>query len=283
MPKKLYWSGTMFPDGDFPIAHAEDIRYSDGKSVKQAIDDVEKEPGPQGPQGEPGPQGPPGKDGISPSLPNFSAKAGTNINVVGTPSVTYSNGVFTFDYVKGQKGDSATVTLDAIVSALGIMPEINKNLFYLADTTKTVNGVTYTINDGIITFSGTCTANTDHYIAQYPYISSAANVNNYVFDYETIFSYSKPSSSIAIPIRYQYVRSGTSTISYIDQTSINSDNITISAGTRIGGIYFQLKSGTNYNGLVLKPMIRRSTITDATFARYTMSLADISKRLMQYT
>lgn len=35
----------------------------------------------------------------------IKVSAGSNINSVGTPSVSYSNGTFTFNYMKGSKGD----------------------------------------------------------------------------------------------------------------------------------------------------------------------------------
>lgn len=38
-------------------------------------------------------------------LTRFSAAAGENINAVGTPTVTYNDGTFTFNYLKGAKGD----------------------------------------------------------------------------------------------------------------------------------------------------------------------------------
>lgn len=38
------------------------------------------------------------------SLPTFTATGGTNIGSVGTPSVSYSNGTFTFNYLKGATG-----------------------------------------------------------------------------------------------------------------------------------------------------------------------------------
>ncbi len=43
-------------------------------------------------------------DDITNAVSNISVAAGTNINSVGTPSVTYSNGKFTFDYLKGETG-----------------------------------------------------------------------------------------------------------------------------------------------------------------------------------
>lgn len=38
-------------------------------------------------------------------LARFSAAAGANINAVGTPTVTYNDGTFTFNYLKGEKGE----------------------------------------------------------------------------------------------------------------------------------------------------------------------------------
>ena len=58
--------------------------------------------GPQGPKGDTGPQGPKGETG---GIPSIKAAAGAHINTPGTPTVTINGATFTFDYLKGEKGE----------------------------------------------------------------------------------------------------------------------------------------------------------------------------------
>lgn len=83
--------------------------------------------GPQGATGATGPQGPAG------TTPIIKATAGSNIGSVGTPSVTASTSgtttTFTFNYLKGAKGDpgvNATTTAVATQSTNGLMSSADK-------------------------------------------------------------------------------------------------------------------------------------------------------------
>lgn len=83
-----------------------------------------------------------GTAGTTPTLPTFSAEAGTNIGSVGTPSVSYNNGKFTFNYLKGAKGDkgdpgtNATTTAVVSTSANGLAPKVtDTNKFLKGDGT----------------------------------------------------------------------------------------------------------------------------------------------------
>ncbi len=58
--------------------------------------------GPQGPKGDTGAQGPKGETG---GIPSIKAAAGAHINTPGTPTVTINGATFTFDYLKGEKGE----------------------------------------------------------------------------------------------------------------------------------------------------------------------------------
>lgn len=58
--------------------------------------------GPQGPKGDTGAQGPKGETG---GIPSIKVAAGAHINTPGTPTVTINGATFTFDYLKGEKGE----------------------------------------------------------------------------------------------------------------------------------------------------------------------------------
>ena len=58
--------------------------------------------GAQGPKGDTGAQGPKGETG---GIPSIKAAAGAHINTPGTPTVTINGATFTFDYLKGEKGE----------------------------------------------------------------------------------------------------------------------------------------------------------------------------------
>ena len=84
----------------------------------------------KGAKGTDGTNGENGKDGVTPTI---KAKTGTNINTVGTPSVTATTEgtttTFTFDYLKGAKGDpgvNATTTATATTTTNGLMSSTDK-------------------------------------------------------------------------------------------------------------------------------------------------------------
>lgn len=83
---------------------------------------------------------------ISIDLSSIRAQAGDNINEIGNPSVTYSNGAFIFNYLKGErglKGDNGTDGINGKDGANGI------------SCTHQWNGTTLTITSA----SGTSSAN----------------------------------------------------------------------------------------------------------------------------
>ena len=72
--------------------------------------------GAQGPKGETGAQGPKGETG---GIPSIKAAAGAHINTPGTPTVTINGATFTFDYLKGEKGEKGDTGAQGIQGPKG--------------------------------------------------------------------------------------------------------------------------------------------------------------------
>lgn len=97
-----------------------------------------------GSKGSTGDTGPKGDTGATPTI---KVAAGSNINTVGTPTVTASTSgtttTFTFNYLKGATGANATTTAVATTSANGLMSS--------SDKTK-LNGIATGANKTSISF-----------------------------------------------------------------------------------------------------------------------------------
>lgn len=125
-----------------------------------------------------------------------------------------------------------------------------KNILQNVGTSKTESGITFTVNeDGTVNVNGTATAETNLEVYGGLVLPSGSYILN------------------GCP-------SGGSTSTYrIFATNFGSDTgsgLTINAdGTTSTIIRINIKSGTAINNLVFKPMIRLSSVTDATFAPYS--------------
>lgn len=133
-----------------------------------------------------------------------------------------------------------------------------------AGSTYSSNGVTMTHNDnGTLSFAGTATANSYFYI------------NTYTADHSKDFQYAPGnyilSSEIigAIAGEYRFQMSvhnnGTLIRTYVDTGA--GVAVTINAG-ETEAVYLYVPSGKNMDGVVIKPMLRLASETDATFAPY---------------
>lgn len=72
--------------------------------------------GPQGPKGDTGAQGPKGETG---GIPSIKVAAGAHINTPGIPTVTINGATFTFDYLKGEKGEKGDTGAQGIQGPKG--------------------------------------------------------------------------------------------------------------------------------------------------------------------
>ena len=130
-----------------------------------------------------------------------------------------------------------------------------KNLLQVTASTTTVNGVTYTIeNDGTIKLSGTASARSVFKIAE-----------NFTLKAGT---YKLNGSQQTIPLScYLNFNGGGVTVS--ETANVFDVSFTLTEDVTTDYVRFDIASGTNTNGLVFKPMIRLSSISDATYAPYS--------------
>ncbi|MBR2707324.1 MAG: hypothetical protein IKE74_08860 [Mogibacterium sp.] len=123
-----------------------------------------------------------------------------------------------------------------------------KNLLQLTATSRTLNGVTFTVNaDGTITANGTCTA------AAWYQIATVTLNGEYIIS-------GCPSGGSSTT--YSIVSQGVQTVTeYGDGATVNYDGT-----NKI--VYIYIYNGATVNNIVFKPMIR-NTGTDTTFEPYT--------------
>lgn len=95
--------------------------------------------GAQGPKGETGAQGPKGETG---GIPSIKAAAGAHINTPGTPTVTINGATFTFDYLKGEKGDKGETGAQGPKGDTGPQGPKGETLTYDALTEEEKNDMT---------------------------------------------------------------------------------------------------------------------------------------------
>ena len=172
----------------------------------------------------------------------------------------------------------ATARLEATVGYSG------KNILELTTSSKTQNGITFTVNktDGTITVSGTATAQAaisfpfdipsgDYYFSGCPSGGSASTYDLYAYDSD----YSE--SGGGRPRKWD----GT-TRSDSDYGG-TSQEIKIVNGHR-NNLTIRIQSGVDCDNLVFRPMIRISSITDATFEPYhsvQTQITDTNSRIEQ--
>lgn len=130
------------------------LKGNTGETGPQGLQGPQGIEGPQGPPGEKGEkgdkgdqgvQGIPGTNGTNGTTPTIKAAAGSNINTVGTPSVTASTSgtttTFTFNNLKGEKGDAGSNgTTPTIKAAAGS----NINTVGTPSVTASTSGTTTT-------------------------------------------------------------------------------------------------------------------------------------------
>lgn len=127
-----------------------------------------------------------------------------------------------------------------------------KNKLPVTLTTKTVNGVTFTVNDdGTISLSGTATAN----------INQIINTTTKLISGE---SYKIAGCPTGGGTAY-YMRSTRGCV--FGATGPNFSTVATATDEALY-LFIFIASGTNTNGLVFKPMICLATETDATYAPY---------------
>lgn len=132
---------------------------------------------------------------------------------------------------------------------------------FMAVTSGAVNGVTLTANaDGTVTLNGTATANTDYRI----YASDTVN-DGLTGSYILSGSVGGSSSTYRIVARIR--DTSASTNRYV--TASNGDaSVVTGANEVINNVYITVNNGTALSNKVFYPMLRLSSVSDATFAPY---------------
>ena len=124
-----------------------------------------------------------------------------------------------------------------------------KNKLKVTATTQTVNGVTFTVNDGIITVNGTATTRFDFVIGSYN------------FELGNVMVLNGCPANGSTSTYFLWV------VGYIAYADIGNGNAQNSVqGERSVGI--RIEDGTSCKNLVFKPMLRSSAETDPTYAPY---------------
>lgn len=155
---------------------------------------------------------------------------------------------------------------NGIVSDVGISKKLTgKNLLKNTATSKTVNGVTFTVNeDGSVTCNGTATAdayidisvdllpNTEYILSGCPAGGSSTNYSIYVIDYEI---YKVWGRDVGVSVKF------------------TTESITRMRARVI------VKNGITVSNLTFKPMIRYADIEDDTYEPYTEQTLTLNRVL----
>ena len=128
-----------------------------------------------------------------------------------------------------------------------------KNLLKNNNTTKTVNGVTFTANaDGSITINGT---NTGTGLAQYPLTPSASGALSWLLplDADVTYTLSCGNKPTGVGMQLTYKPAGTSLYMNAPRT------FTASASTK-SAVYIFVNAGVTVNNLTLYPQLEKSAV-----------------------
>ena len=141
----------------------------------------------------------------------------------------------------------------AVVAAQG-----SKNLLKVTSTTQTINGVTFTVNaDQTVSLSGTATATATFVIVDNA-TSNAIPDGSYI-----LTGCPSGGGNNTYDLRWYLFSSGKSAYDQGSGASVNKTGNTTSSNIAI-----LIRSGVNTDGLVFRPMLRDSEITDSTYVPY---------------
>ena len=175
-----------------------------------------------------------------------------------------TNGELTID-----KAEQAEV--DDIVNVYGA-----KNLlsYPYYESTKTVNGITFTDNgDGTLTLDGTATAKISYHITATAFYHLLEIGKKYLISFKTSDDTIDPNSWA---LRIYCKKDNTTVLSTTD--SRGSDvAFTVPEETVGANVQFIIVSGTVLNNVVIKPMIRLASITDDTYQPYAMTNRELTE------
>lgn len=174
-----------------------------------------------------------------------------------------TNGALTID-----KAEQAEV--NDIVNVLGA-----KNLIpypYFDGTSKTNNGITYTVNDdGSITANGTATAGSRFYLISS--VSSNMPNGNYIISDGDV---GDSSSNVQVALWDDSTYTGVVYITNNGEKAFTLSDTPTRTGT---SIYVSVDSGTTVSNLTFYPMLRLASDPDDTYQPYAMTNRELTEKL----
>lgn len=153
----------------------------------------------------------------------------------------------------------------------GALEYKRKNLLKITVPPKDNNGITFSIQDGILSLSGTATKNFDSYFPEYSY--SAAESESWIrINAKSILSCYGSLNSLSVCYYKPDVEHIFENITF--RTITNSSPLTLEKGSIIIGIYIRISANKDYTGKNISVMIRYAEITDDTFEPYKPSVLE---------
>lgn len=166
--------------------------------------------------------------------------------------------------------DNLESEVDGLAGVSGGVASVNLIQYPFANTSKTENGITWTVNDdGTITANGEATGDTSFYL-------TATLENTAMKTYGGTYTISigvDGSSNTTFFLNGLFSSPDKSTYTYFHSaTNIYQSEYTVDCSSQgygyFGGVYLKIKSGYTANNLTFMPMIRYSIIENNTFVKY---------------
>lgn len=176
----------------------------------------------------------------------YSATSTVNKTISNIETTYYSGDTVNISYIQIEESTSATAYAPYISDLTDVkVTKLGKNLipYPYVDTTKTLNGITFTDNgDGTITANGTATAQTDFIVKQNLTVPAGTYIlSNYIDANKRTFLSVK--------------RSGGNT-EYYNNTAFN-----INDGDIITFIYIRIANGAECTNVVFSPQLELGSVT----------------------
>ena len=142
-----------------------------------------------------------------------------------------------------------------------------KNLLKNTITSRTINGVTFTVNDdGSVAVNGTATVQTPFIIAELKWLVKNIPVGKY-----TLTGCPEGGSSTGYRM---YAFKANKELSYTDTGHGFTGNFDYNSGQQSANIAIVIGAGVNADNLIFRPMLRYAEITDDTYEPYKPSIEE---------
>lgn len=161
---------------------------------------------------------------------------------------------------------SEQVTLNS--STLGYQ---RKNMLKLTIPPSNKNGVSFSIADGVVTLTGTATANADCYFPEYIYSLTEADTWLYIDKKSTLSCYGTLGT---LMVAYYAPNVEHTATNRVFKTITENSPFTFEEGSIIIGLYIKITANTDYTDKTLYSMLRYAEITDNTYEPYKPSIAE---------